>query len=404
MKSDLTKEVAVPRLQTGAVRGELPATSATTYLNTGSYGPLPRCASEAITAAARADLEQGRIGGGPQAFADYQALVATLRGDLGRLVGASDTEIALTRSTTEGINIGLWGRDWSPGDEVVTTSQEHPAVLIPLAVLHARHGVRVTVADVGHGEPDRALESLARAIRPGVKMVVLSHVAYATGATLPVAQVTRLAHAAGAVVHVDGAQAVGAIPVDVKDLGVDSYAFPGQKWLCGPDSSGGLYVAPDQLDALRPASVSFSTVDSRQYDRSRPLDVVINPTAARYETGTMYRPAVRGFAAAVRWLCGDVGLGSALADIGELSRYCRDQAAQLAGVRVLTPAGPASGLVAFQLGDAEPDGAAACLGRAGVSVRTVRENQSLRISTGFFNTSDEVDRALGLVAAYLRSA
>ena len=392
------------RLQTEAVRAELPATSATTYLNSGTYGPLPRCASEAITAAADADLEQGRIGGGPQAFADYQALLAALRSDLGQLVGASGMEIALTRSTTEGINIGLWGRAWPPGSEIVTTSQEHPAVLATLAVLHARHGVRVTVADIGDGESGRTLEALARAIRPGVTMVLLSHVTYATGATLPLAQVTRLAHAAGAVVHVDGAQSVGAVPVDVKKLGVDTYAFPGQKWLCGPDASGALYVAPGQMDELSPLSVSFSTVDIRHFDRSLPLDVVISPSAARYETGAMYRPAARGLAASVRWLSRDVGLRAALADIADLARYCREQAAQLAGVRVLTPAGQASGLVVFQLGGADLDGAAACLADAGVSIRSVRENQALRISTGFFNTAEEIDRTLRLVRAYLRAA
>jgi selenocysteine lyase/cysteine desulfurase len=153
---DITEEVAVPRLQTDAVRSELPATSATTYLNTGTYGPLPRCASDAITAATQSDLDQGRIGGGPQAYADYQAMLDVVRDDLGRLVGATGAEIALTRNTTEGINIGLRGREWSPGDEIVTTSQEHPGVLFPLAVLHARRGVKVTVADIGNGQSERA--------------------------------------------------------------------------------------------------------------------------------------------------------------------------------------------------------------------------------------------------------
>jgi L-cysteine/cystine lyase len=398
----VTEEAAVPRLQTEWVRSQLPATSATTYLNNGTYGPLPRCADQAIAEAARADLEQGRIGGGMQAFMDYQAELAALRGELGRFVGAGDAEIALTRSTTEGVNIGLWGRTWSPGDEVVTTSQEHPGVLFPLAILHARHGVKVTLADIGSGESDRTLESMAGAIRPGVKMVVLSHVIYTTGATLPLREIAELAHGVGAVVHVDGAQSAGAIPVDVKELGVETYAFPGQKWLCGPDSSGALYVAPDQMDELEPTCVSFSTVDFRQFDPSRPLDITINPSAARYETATMYRPAVKGLAASVRWLTTDVGFKDALADIDELSRYCRVQAAQLPGVRVLTPPDQTSGLVAFQIGEADVDGAVAYLAEAGVSVRSVHENNSLRISTGFYSTADEIDRTLGLVRNYLR--
>jgi selenocysteine lyase/cysteine desulfurase len=394
----------VPMLQKEWVRSQLPATGATTYLNNGTYGPLPRCADEAIAAAARFDVEKGRISGGMAAFVDYQAERTALRSALGRIVGADDTEIALTRSTTEGVNIGLWGRPWSAGDEVVTTSQEHPGVLVPLAVLHARYGVKVTLADIGGGESDRTLEAMTAAIRPGVKMVVLSHVVYTTGAVLPLREITKLAHAVGATVHVDGAQSVGAIAVDVRDLGVDTYAFSGQKWLCGPDSSGGLYVAPEQMDQLAPTSVSFTTIDFQQFDPHRPLDVAINPTAARYETGTMYRPAVKGFAASIRWLTNEVGLNEALAAINELSGYCRQEATQIPGVRVLTPSDQTSGLVSLQIGPADVDGAVAYLAQEGISIRSVHENHALRISTGFYNTREEIDRTLGLVRTYIQSA
>src|SRR5437588_132838 len=92
-------------------------------------------------------------------------------------------------------------------------------------------------AAVGNGGADEALEGLKKAIRPGVKAVVVSHVLYTTGAVLPLKEISELAHAAGATVIVDGAQSVGAIAVDAPALGADAYAFSGQKWLLGPEST-----------------------------------------------------------------------------------------------------------------------------------------------------------------------
>jgi L-cysteine/cystine lyase len=388
-------------LSKDAIRAELPATAAVVYLNNGTYGPLPRCAAKAIENATDHDLQQGRISGGMQGFLDYFAELAALRSDLGRIINAPASEIALTRSTTEGINIGLWGRSWSSDDEVLTTTQEHPGVLFPLALLRRRYGVKVTFVDVGLGETDRTLDAFAKALHPGVRMVALSHVLYSTGATLPLREITELAHAVGAVVHVDGAQSVGAVPVDVKRLGVDTYAFPGQKWLCGPDASGGIYVAANQFEELQPLCVSFSTVDFRQFDPASPLEVTVNPDAARYETGTMYRPAVKGFAASVDWLLEDVGFSNALGSIEELSTYCRARFSEVPGMNVLTPEGQTSGLVAFQIGDGDVDGAVAHLVNEGIAIRSVHECNALRISTGFYNTSDEVDRALTSIVNYL---
>ena len=165
--------------------------------------------------------------------------------------------MGLTHNTTEGMNIGLSGLDWGAGDEVVTTTLEHGGALLPLYQLHRRHGVRITFADVGNGERDAALTAIERAIHPGVRMVVLSHVTWGTGAVLPIGEIAQLAHEAGAQVLVDGAQSVGALPVDVHALDVDVYAFPGQKWLCGPEGTGGLYVKRAQLDAVQPTQIGI---------------------------------------------------------------------------------------------------------------------------------------------------
>jgi len=160
-------------------------------------------------------------------------------------------------------------------------------------------------------------------------------------------------------------------------------------------------VAANQFEALQPLCVSFSTVDFRQFDPVNPLEVTINPDAARYETGTMYRPAVKGFAASVRWLLEEVGFPDALESIEKLSIYCRARVSEIPGVNVLTPVGQTSGLVTFQIGDADVDGAVAHLVDDGIAIRSVHECNALRISTGFYNTTDEVDRAITSIVAYL---
>jgi hypothetical protein len=108
-------------------------------------------------------------------------------------------------------------------------------------------------------------------------------------------------------------------------------------------------VASAQIGELDPLCVGFSTVDFRQFDPAKPLDVVINPDAARYESGTMYRPAVKGFAASVGWLHDEVGIDNALSDIAELSQYCRARAGELGGTTVPRPPGSSRSRSATQM-------------------------------------------------------
>lgn len=392
----------MPKLDTAKIREQMPATLSNIYLNTGTYGPVSRRASAAIAGRAAEDLEDGRLRGGMQGFMAYSDRMAGLRADLGSLLGAGADEIALTRSTTEGVNLGIWGRSWSEGDEVVTTSQEHPGILFPLALLRRRYGVKITFADVGHGEASRTLQAVEECLHPGVKMVALSHVLYTTGAVLPLREISDMAHSVGAVVHVDGAQSVGAIPVDMHALGADYYAFSGQKWLCGPDGSGGLFVRAQELASLEPTFASFTTVDYRSFDANDPATFVLQPRASCLETGTVYRPAMIGFAEGVAWLKDEVGLDSAQADIAELSQYCRERATEVPGATVLSPPGPTSGLVTVHIGDADTAPAVEYLREEGVLIRNIHENNALRISTGFYNTKEEVDTALEKIYEFMK--
>jgi L-cysteine/cystine lyase len=378
-----------------AIRSQLPATGSLVYLNTGTTGPLPSRTHEVMMQAAASELRDGRVG--RQAFMEFREHAAALRGALGRALGADEAQIALTRSTTEGMNIAIWGFDWKPGDVVVTTTVEHGGALIPLYQLHQRYGVRVEFADATSGRPDDVMAAMGSAIRPGVKLVVLSHVAYGTGAVLPVRQIAELAHDRGALVLVDGAQSAGAIEVDCPALGVDFYAFSGQKWFCGPEGTGGLYVSAAGMELLQPTYVGYGTVDHEKYRPNDPGSFAVVGTAARYEAGSFFRPAIRGLAASLSWLSDDIGLGSVYERIHSLREYCVGRLGELDGVQLMAPASALAGLVAFRHPDLDPAKSVADLAEHRVSIRSIPGNAALRFSCGFFNTPEEIDRAVGLV-------
>lgn len=382
------------------LRAHLPATGVVTYLNTGSFGPLPIAAANAMAHVAGTALALGRVD--LDVFAVQAERVAALRRLLAPVVGVSEAEIAATHSTGAGVNIVINGLDWRPGDRIVTTSLEHGGVLVPLYQARRRYGVELTFADVGAGSPDQALDALAAALaQPRVRLLALSHVTYGTGARLPLAEITRRAHDAGCLVLADGAQSVGAIPLDVTASGVDFYAFPGQKWLCGPEGTGGLVVRASALDALAPPELSLHSVDYLAYRPNDPASMEFYPSAARFEGATLHQPAVAGLSAAVEWLS-EIGLPAMYDTISARAHYALARVAELPGVTLLTPPTAHAGLVSFVLDGVDPAACVAYLASHRVAIRFVPDNGALRLSCGFFTTEAEIDRALTLIDTFRR--
>jgi L-cysteine/cystine lyase len=205
------------------------------YLNAGTEGPVPWQAADATHRRVDRELTSGRCG--RAYFDELMELAAEVRAAYARALGAQDSEVALTGSTTDGVNTVLAGLDLQPGDEIVTSDEEHPGVLAPLGRARRRCGVSVQVVP---------FTEIAGAVSDQTRLVACSHVSWASGKVLDVAAV----RATGAPLLLDAAQALGAIPVDVHALGVDFYAASGQKWLCGPEGSGCLYVRPERLEEL----------------------------------------------------------------------------------------------------------------------------------------------------------
>ena len=385
---------ASDRERLAVLRAGLPATRAGIYLNTGTAGPLPSEAAAAMAEVAGRELALGRA-----TRESYEELLGRLdeaRAVVAAVLGTGMDLVALTHSTTEGINLALGTIDWRPGDRAVTTSLEHPGVTGPLALLRDRLGVEVVEAEIGDGGDDgRTLAELETAAAGGrTRAIVVSHVAWSTGALLPAAAVASLARRSGAVGIIDGAQSAGAIPLAVDEIGADFYAVSGQKWLLGPEGTGALAVGRSVVGSVLPPVGGYFAA-STPYAVGRDA---LWPDARRFETAGLHKPSIVGLARSAGWLSMFVGLPWAYERAARLARVAADRLAATRGVTLVTPRGRMATLVSFRVAGWGSEEVAEVLGRrVHAIVRSIPGLDAVRLSVAFFVTDDELRRALDAV-------
>ena len=381
-----------------AVRDALPATGAGIYLNTGSAGPL---AAEAIRA--MREVEDWEIRVGRASWEDWEAFLDRMeeaRAVVAAVLAADPPSVALTHSTTDGMNVASHAPEWRRGDRAVTTNLEHPGGLGPLVALRDSLGVDLAVAGIADGGDDeRTLDALERAITPRTRLVSVSHVTWATGAVLPVAQIAELARRRDAWFVVDGAQSAGAIPTDVGSLGADFFALSGQKWLLGPEGTGALWASERAQAHANQGAAGYLSFESIG------LDGTATPwaDARRFEATTFHRPSIVGLARSVGWLEMYVGLEWAYERAAGLARQAADSLAEVPGVTLLTPRERMATLVTFRVAGWPSEALRTELSRRVFAItRTLPALDALRISVGFFNTDEELGRFVEAVAELAR--
>jgi L-cysteine/cystine lyase len=354
-------------------RAAFPVLERYAHLNAGTAGPVPRAGADAMREAEERELEHGR---GSRRYMDAVAAAREqLRSTLAGLIAVPAENVALATSTTEGCNIVLGGLDLGPGDEVVTTDVEHFGLLGPL---HAS-GALVRVAEIRALPAARALDAILAACTSRTRLLALSHVAWTTGHVLPVEELRRALP--GIFMLVDGAQSVGAIPVDATPY--DFYTVSGQKWLCGPSPTGALYVRdPERLAVAMP---SYFSQDGYERDgRYTP-----KPGAARFDPAWISPAFIAGLEAAVSGRP-----GWALERAAAAATRCRELLAER--VEVVTEPGHAT-LVTFRpVGDAEA--LAALLLEHGVIVRDLPGTGWVRASCGYWTSDDDLRRLVEALA------
>lgn len=372
----------------------LPAAAAVRYLNTGSAGPLLTVAADAIAAAIDHELRAGRAAA--SAWQEFLDSRHRLRTALAALLGGGAHEVAFTHNTTEGLNIALWGLPWRGGERLLITSLEHDAGIAAAAAVARRYSLQLDVIDVRYGETEETLAALDRALQRPATALLTSHVAWSTGAVLPIAQMTPLAHAHGCAVIVDGAQAVGALNVDVHALDVDAYAFNGYKFLLGPEGTGGLFVAERWHDRMTVTFGGAFGADPTTIDASRPLTLKPAEGAARYESGSLSRPLLAGLLATAEHHRVDA---SATDRIAATVQYAAARLDELGAV-IHTPPSRA-GLLSFSVQGLDARAAVAELEGVGVIVRNIPQTNWLRISCAAFVTAEDIDALVTALAALI---
>ena len=344
-------------------RALFPVLERKAYLNAGTFGPLARPTTEAVERELRSETEHGRVG--QEYFERMLALRVKVRAALAELVGVDTAQVALTSSTTDGCNIVLAGLGLSSEDEIVTTDAEHFGLLGPL---HAS-GARVVVV-----RPEPA--AILAAVTPLTRLLALSHVLWTTGRALPVHE---LREQSGIPILVDGAQSAGAIPVGAG--GLDYYTISGQKWLCGPDSTGALVVSdPERLRVARPSY--FSQSAHEQNGRFEPQE-----GAARFDPNWLAPSTLAGLAAAL-----ELAPGWRFERAAQQASRCREL---LAPHTELVP-GDAT-LVSFRADD--PPGLVARLAEQDVVVRELPGTGLVRASCGWWTSDADLERLAAGVAS-----
>jgi cysteine desulfurase/selenocysteine lyase len=371
------------------------------YLDNGATAQKPAVVIEALDRFWRehnANVHRGVHTLSEEATALYERARTTIA----RHLGTDSREVVFTRNVTGSLNLvaSAWGRaNVGPQDRIVLTEMEHHSNVVPWYLLAQKVGAEldwVPVDDEGRLD----LEVLASALRREPKLVAVAHVSNVLGTVNPIAEITRMAHDAGAVVVVDGAQAAPKLKLDLAELGVDFYGFTGHK-LYGPTGVGVLYGRAELLDAMGPYEGGGSMIRKVTKDQ-----ITWASVPARFEAGTPPIAEAIGLAAAVEWVDG-IGLDAAHAHEADLGAYALERLADVPGVRVFGP--PAGedrvGIVSFVLDGVHAHDVSEILDRHAVAVRAGHHCAQVlmerlgvpattRASVAVYNTREEIDRLI----------
>ena len=385
------------------MRAQLVLDPGLAWLDTARFGPTLRAVM------AQEYRSRERQSADFQRYQDSALAFDTIRahlGTIGAFLGAAGEDLVFTGGTQEGLTIVARGLDLQPGDEILTTTHDHPTAIYPWLLEAKRRGLKVTqlAPDGVAAAPEAIVTKFAGAITPQTRVLLFSHVQYTDGTVMPVRELCALARAKGILSVVDGAQAPGQIEPRIAELDCDAYATCFHKWLNAGAGTGALYVRRDLRGRLWPLTVERPTGwDASDRFGAVPPTVELPydawpETQAKYGQGSRLRgPGLEGVGIAIEFqqAVNRVRIG---ARVRELVSYLRMRLAGLPGLVFLTPTHPSlwAGIVSFAVPNRDHAALAAALAAEdGVVLRHVAHRgafDALRVSLHAYSDSSEIDR------------
>jgi cysteine desulfurase / selenocysteine lyase len=376
------------------LRAEMPSVKRFAYFDHAAMSPLPQAAADAFEKWLKEAVELGN-----SAWSQWVKGVESTRATAAEMIGAQPEEIALVANTTAGISLVAEGLDWRKGDNVVTFADEFPSNVYPWMNLASR-GVetRRVPVDVS-GRPD--LDKLAAACDARTRIVTISWVGFATGYRHNVRRIAEIAHQKGALIFLDGIQALGVFPIDVNEFDIDFMAADGHKWLLGPEGAGIAYIRRKHLDQLRAIGPGWHSVNpSQDYTH---IELNLRPGAARYEGGSQNNAGILAFGASLR-LLHDLGAESVSAAVLDITDRACERLAKI-GAKIVSDRSSdhrdgeqRSGIVSFEFPGRDP----MALKRHAKSQDVIFGYRAgrLRISPHAYNNEEDLDRLVEALQSF----
>lgn len=367
------------------------------YLDNAATTQKPRCVLDKITttyATQNANIHRG---------IHYLSQKATLAHEAARqtiatFIGARSTnEIVFTRGTTESINLlasVFADRFCRPDDEIVITQMEHHSNIVPWQMAAERHRLHLRVAPIDE-RGELRLDELEKLLNHRTRLVAVAHISNVLGTVNPVKRIIEMAHAHGAKVLIDGAQAVAHLPVDVADLDADFYAFSGHK-IYGPTGIGVLYGKEALLDTLPPYQGGGEMIQNVTFEKT-----TYNELPYKFEAGTPDFVGSVALAEALNYM-DNIGREAIFAYEDHLLRYAEQRLREIPKMRIFGNAADKNSVISFLVGNVHPYDLGMLLDKTGVAVRTGHHCAqplidllgipgTVRASVAFYNTCNEVD-------------
>ncbi len=332
------------------------------YLDSAATAQKPNAVIDAVSRAMGPDYATVHRGLYARS-ADMTMAYEAARRQVAGLIGGAEDELVFTRGATEAINLVAqsWGlANLKPGDRVLLSQLEHHSNIVPWQLIRAATGITIDVCPLtDDGRID--LDAAAAMLTPAHKLVAFAHVSNVLGGVLDVARAAALAHGVGALILIDGCQAVSRVPVDVAALGCDFYAFSAHK-LYGPTGIGALWARPDILAAMPPWQGGGSMIDRVSF-----AETSWAPAPQRFEAGTPAIVEAIGFGVAADWVRAK-GLAAIHAHESALVATARDALGRLNAVRLFGPEDSA-GIVSFAIEGVHPHDLGTILDEENVAIR-----------------------------------